>query len=111
MQRADTIGIREKIKAKAIAKLSPMVQKKSDLRMIDFLEKFEKEGKRVNIAGPPFWLNRIMERMKAEGREVKLPDSQVLTGGGWKAEEDKRAPEEVFREKVQEVLGIPQDRS
>ena len=110
MQRADTIGIREKIKAKAIAKLSPMVQKKSDLRMIDLLEKFEKEGKRVNIAGPPFWLNRIMERMKAEGREVKLPDSQVLTGGGWKAEEDKRAPEEVFREKVQEVLGIPQDR-
>jgi len=85
MQRADAIGIREKIKAKAIAKLSPIVQKKSDLRMISFLEKFEKEGKRVNIAGPPFWLNRIMERMKAEGRTVKLPDSQVLTGGGWKA--------------------------
>ena len=110
MQRADTIGIREKIKAKAIAKLSPMVQKKSDLRMVDLLEKFEKEGKRVNIAGPPFWLNRIIERMKAEGRTVKLPDSQVLTGGGWKAEEDKRAPEEIFREKVEEVLGIPQDR-
>jgi len=34
----------------------------------------------------------------------------VLTGGGWKADEDKRTPEEVFRKKVQEVLGIPQDR-
>jgi phenylacetate-coenzyme A ligase PaaK-like adenylate-forming protein len=110
MQRADTIGLKEKIKAKAIAKLGPRVQKKSDYRMIELLEKIEKEGKRVNIAGPPFWLNRIMERMKAEGRTVKLPDSQVLTGGGWKAEEDKRAPEEVFREKVKEVLGIPQDR-
>ena len=110
MQRADAIGIREKIKAKAIAKLSPMVQKKSDLRMIDLIERFEKEGKRAIIAGPPFWLNRIMERMKAEGRTVNLPNSQVLTGGGWKAEEDKRAPEEAFREKVIKVLGIPDDR-
>ena len=110
MQRAEAIGIREKIKAKAISKFSPIVQKKSDLRMINILEDKEKEGKRVNIAGPPFWLDRIMERMKKEGRTVNLPDSQVLTGGGWKAEEDKRTPEEIFREKVEEVLGIPQNR-
>jgi len=110
MQRAEAIGIKEKIKAKAIAKLSPIIQKKSDLRMIALFEKFEKEGKRANIAGPPFWLNRIMERMIKEDRKVKLPDSQVLTGGGWKAEEDKRAPEKVFLEKVEDVLGIPQDR-
>jgi len=110
MQRAEAIGIKEKIKAKAMAKLSPIIQKKSDLRMIALFEKFEKEGKRANIAGPPFWLNRIMERMIKEDRKVKLPDSQVLTGGGWKAEEDKRTPEEVFLEKVEDVLGIPQDR-
>ncbi len=110
MQRADTIGLKEKIKAKAMAKLSPIVQKKSDLRMIALFEKFEKEGKRANIAGPPFWLNRVMERMIKEDRKVKLPDSQVLTGGGWKAEEDKRAPEEAFREKVEDILGIPQNR-
>jgi phenylacetate-coenzyme A ligase PaaK-like adenylate-forming protein len=110
MQRAETIGIREKIKAKAMAKISPFVQKKSDLRMIKLFEKFEKEAKRVNIAGPPFWLDRILDRMKKEGRSVNLPDSQVLTGGGWKAEEDKRTPEEVFREKVQDILGIPQER-
>ena len=110
MQMNQAIGIKEKIKAKAISKLSPMVQKKSDARIIDLLEKLEKEGKRVNIAGPPFWLNRIMERMIAEGRKVKLPNSQVLTGGGWKAEEHKRAPEEDFRNKVEDVLGIPQDR-
>jgi phenylacetate-coenzyme A ligase PaaK-like adenylate-forming protein len=110
MQRADTIGLKEKIKAKAIAKLSPIVQKKSDQRMIALLEKIEKEKKRVNIAGPPFWLNRILDKMKKEGKKVSLPDSQVLTGGGWKAEEDKRAPEESFREKVKEVLGIPDER-
>ena len=110
MQRAEAIGIREKIKAKAISKLSPIVQKKSDLKMIAILEEAEKNGTRVNIAGPPFWLDRMLERMKKEGRTVKLPDSQVLTGGGWKAEEDRRTPEEIFREKVEEVLGIPHER-
>jgi len=110
MQRAEAIGIKEKIKAKAISKLSPIVLKRSDNRIISLLENLEKEGKRVNLAGPPFWLNRIMERMIKDGRKVKLPDSQVLTGGGWKAEEDKRTPEETFREKVENVLGIPQDR-
>jgi hypothetical protein len=109
MQRAEAIGIREKIKAKAMSKISPIVQKKSDQRIINLFEHLEKEGKRVNIAGPPFWLDRIMERMIKEGRTVKLPTSQVLTGGGWKAEEDKRPPEEVFREKIEQVLGIPQE--
>ncbi|UCD13380.1 MAG: hypothetical protein JSW60_07430, partial [Thermoplasmatales archaeon] len=70
MQRAEAIGIREKIKAKALAKISPIVQKKSDLRMIILMEQIEKEGKRINIAGPPFWLNRIMARMKKEDRTV-----------------------------------------
>jgi long-chain-fatty-acid---luciferin-component ligase len=110
MQRADTIGIREKIKARAMSKISPIVQKKSDLKIINILKEKEKEGKRVVIAGPPFWLDRIMEQMKKEEKTVNLTDSQVLTGGGWKAEEDKRTPEERFREKVQEVLGIPHER-
>ncbi len=110
MQRAEAIGIREKIKAKAMSKLSPIVLKRSDNKIINILENLEKEGERANIAGPPFWLNRIMERMIKDDRKVKLRDSQVLTGGGWKAEEDKRTPEETFREKVENVLGIPQDR-
>ena len=110
MQRAEVIGIREKIKAKAMAKISPLVQKKSDQRMIALFEQTEREGKRINIAGPPFWLDRILERMKKDGRSVTLPTSQVLTGGGWKAEEDKRTPEENFREKVEKYLGIPQKR-
>ena len=108
MQRDDTIGLREKIKAKAMSRISPIVQKKSDSRIINILEQMEKEGKKINIGGPPFWLDRIIERMKQEGKTISLKSSQVLTGGGWKAEEDKRTPEEIFRKKVEEVLGIPQ---
>jgi len=110
MQRDETIGIKEKIKAKALSAISPLMQRTSDLRIIHLLEQIEREGKRVNIAGPPFWLDRIMERMKKEGKSVHLPESQILTGGGWKAEENKRTPEETFRKKVEEVLGIPEQR-
>jgi len=110
MQRAEAIGIREKIKAKAMAQLSPMVQKKSDRRMITIMQEMEKQGKKMNIAGPPFWLNRILDRMQNEGIKLKLSNSQVLTGGGWKAEEGNRAPEEAFRKKVEDILGIPQQK-
>lgn len=110
MQRDETIGLSEKIKAKALSTISPLVQRNSDLRVIHLFEQFEQTGKRVNIAGPPFWLDRIMERMKKEGKTVRLPDSQILTGGGWKTEENKRLPEDAFRRKVQEILGIPEER-
>lgn len=109
MQQNATIGIKEKIKAKAMNKISPFIQKKSDLKMIHLLDQAEKEGKKLNIGGPPFWLDRIIEHMKKEGIYMKLESSQVLSGGGWKAEEDKRLPEEIFRKKVEDVLGIPQN--
>jgi len=109
MQRNEAIGLKEKIKAKALSKISPMVQKKSDSKIINVLKEMEKEGKKINIGGPPFWLDRIIERMKQGGRTANLESSQVLTGGGWKADEDKRTPEEKFRKKVEETLGIPEN--
>jgi phenylacetate-coenzyme A ligase PaaK-like adenylate-forming protein len=110
MQQEMALGLSEKIKAKAMAAISPMVQKSSDGKIIALLRQAEKEDTKVIIGGPPFWLDRILERMIKEGHYVGLKTGQVLTGGGWKADEDKRAPEEVFRKKVQEVLGIPQER-
>ncbi len=108
MQRDEAIGLREKIKAKAMSRISPIVQKRSDAKIINILEQMEKEGKKVNIGGPPFWLDRIIERMKQEGIKINLESSQVLTGGGWKADENKRTPEEIFRKKVEDTIGIPQ---
>jgi hypothetical protein len=110
MQRDATVGLTEKIKAKALSTISPLVQRNSDLRIIHLLEQIEKEGKKVMIGGPPFWLDRIIERMKKDGKSLNLKTSQILTGGGWKAEENKRPPEETFRKKVEEILGIPQNQ-
>jgi hypothetical protein len=109
LQQDLTIGIKDKIKAKAMSKINPIIQKKSDLRMIHLLKQAEKEGKKLNIGSPPFWLDRIIEHMKRESLYVNLESSQVLTGGGWKIEEDKRLPEEIFRKKVEDTLGIHQN--
>jgi phenylacetate-coenzyme A ligase PaaK-like adenylate-forming protein len=110
MQQAMALGFTEKLKAKAMSAISPMVQKSSDGKVIALLRQAEKQDQKVIIGGPPFWLDRILDRMIKEGHYVHLKTSQVLTGGGWKADEDKRGPEEVFRKKVQEVLGIPQEQ-
>jgi phenylacetate-coenzyme A ligase PaaK-like adenylate-forming protein len=110
MQRDETIGLREKIKAKAMSKISPIVQKKSDSKIINLLEQMEKDGKKINIGGPPFWFDRIIKRMNEEDKTVNLKSSQVLTGGGWKSEEDRRTPEEIFRKKVENTLGVPQHK-
>jgi hypothetical protein len=109
MQRDEAIGLREKIKAKAMSKISPIIQRKSDSKIINILEQMEKEGKKINFGGPPFWFDRIIERMKQEGKTFNLGTSQVLTGGGWKADEAKRTPEEIFRKKVEDTLGVPQN--
>ena len=111
ISRGLATGISGKLKSKVMGLLGPAVQKKSDSKMIDLLEKLEEKGNLIGIAGPPFWLDRITSRMKEEGREVSLAEgSQVLTGGGWKIYEDKRSPEEVFREKVEKILGISEDK-
>jgi len=48
------------------------MQRNSDLRIIHLLQQFEKEGKKAMIGGPPFWLDRILERMKKDGIKLNL---------------------------------------
>ncbi|MCC7439990.1 MAG: hypothetical protein IT285_00055 [Bdellovibrionales bacterium] len=47
--------------------------------------------------------------MRARGeRPVKFaPGSLMMTGGGWKAAEDKKVTREEFRRRVSEFFGIP----
>lgn len=104
-------GVGGKLKSKLTNLFGPAAQKHADKKMIKLLEEWEGKGSTAYIAGPPFWLDRIMRRMEEYGKRVSLSDSsQVLTGGGWKVHEDRRPPEEAFREKVERYLGIPENR-
>ncbi len=109
LSRGLVSGVGDKLKSKLIGMLGPAVQKKSDSKVINLIESWEGVEENVYIAGPPFWLDRIISRMKEEGRKVTLETGHVITGGGWKVYEDKRTPEEIFREKIGNMLGIPEE--
>ncbi len=108
LQQADAVGLGEKLKAKALTTLGPLIQKHADQRMITILHQLQDHGQNVNIAGPPFWLNRLLDRIHDDGHDLKFPHGQILTGGGWKTEENIRLTEPALRAKVHDTLGIPQ---
>jgi phenylacetate-coenzyme A ligase PaaK-like adenylate-forming protein len=110
LQQADAIGLSEKLKAKALNTLTPLVQKRADQRMITILERLQEQGQNINIAGPPFWLNSFLDRIQTEGHHITFPNGQILTGGGWKSQESTRLTEPALRTKTQQTLSIPQER-
>jgi len=77
-----------------------------------FLKEYEKEGLPVRIFAMPAFLFEFIEFMK----EKNLPplkfhkDSWTLTGGGWKAAEDKKISRADFRNLCYEAFGILTER-
>jgi len=75
--------------------------------IISWLEKNEKEKNKIMFAGAPFLLYAVVEKMKETGQTFDFSDrGAILTGGGWKAQENKRIPVEEFRKIMEEMLGI-----
>lgn len=71
------------------------------------LRQYAEEGAPVRILGIPSFIFELIERLKTIGPIKLPPNSYVLTGGGWKAAEDKSVTREQFRKQVEEYLGIP----
>ena len=111
MLRTAKMGADKKIKSKIVNAFGTISQKRSDLRVINLIEKLSDKGCKINIAGPPFWLDRIMSLLENNGKHIRLADgSQVFTGGGWKIYADRKTPEKVFMEKLEKTLGITRER-
>jgi phenylacetate-coenzyme A ligase PaaK-like adenylate-forming protein len=75
------------------------------------LRSYEAQGRPVRLLGIPSFMHELILAMQ-EGKEkpIRLPkNSWVLTGGGWKAAEDKKITREQFRALVTEHLGIPDE--
>ncbi|MCX5784191.1 MAG: hypothetical protein NTX59_00725 [Elusimicrobia bacterium] len=73
------------------------------------IKEYIKEGAPVRLSGIPSFMFDFIEEIGKTGR-VKLPkDSYLLTGGGWKAAEDKKVSKEYFRSMVTDALGIPDE--
>ena len=75
---------------------------------VSVFQEYEKEGKPVRILGMPAFLFEFVNFALNNNLSFKLPKgSVILTGGGWKAAEDKKVSRDEFREMCASVFGIP----
>ncbi len=73
---------------------------------IRHLETIAKEGYPVRFFGIPSFMFELLDWMKGRA-PIKLPKgSMMMTGGGWKAAEDKAVTREAFRRLIQEYFGM-----
>ncbi|MCU0235736.1 MAG: hypothetical protein MUC72_01465 [Acidobacteria bacterium] len=77
--------------------------------IIRWLELHERDGGKVMFFGAPFILQRVLERLRRQGRRFAFGErGWVGSAGGWKTFEGERIPLADFRAQVEQVLGIPQ---
>lgn len=76
------------------------------------LERFEKSGRPVRLVGFPAHAMLLCEEFKkAKGRYARLhKDSWVITGGGWKDQQDRAVDKTVMRRKLASCLGLHESR-
>ncbi|MBI4678627.1 MAG: acyl-protein synthetase [Elusimicrobia bacterium] len=69
------------------------------------LKEYAAEGRPVRIFGIPSFMYEFLDFMK---EPVRLPrGSWMMTGGGWKAAEEKKVSKDEFRRKTEDLLGLP----
>ncbi|MCD6512049.1 MAG: hypothetical protein J7K61_00395 [Thermoplasmata archaeon] len=111
-----SMGNVRNLKEKMLSKLIASKMKKMNDQMVNKIIKWaderNKNKDRIFFAGAPFILNMVMEKMDEDGIRYDFGErGAILTGGGWKTQEDKRLPVEEFRKKVEEFFGIPPENT
>ena len=76
------------------------------------LERFEKSGRQARIIGFPAHALMLCEEFKKRhGRAARLqPDSWVITGGGWKDNQDRAVDKKLMRARIAAGLGLETGR-
>jgi len=78
---------------------------KNIIKWLD-LHSREKDSK-MALVGAPALMHSVLIKLKEEGKNFDLFNRVgIITGGGWKVQEDKRIPVSNFRKLAEEVLGI-----
>ncbi len=74
---------------------------------VKHLRELSKQSSPVRLLGIPSFIFELLEHMKGQ-EPIQLPKgSLMMTGGGWKAAEDKAVTRAEFRQMVTQSLGIP----
>jgi long-chain-fatty-acid---luciferin-component ligase len=60
-----------------------------------------------HIVGPPFLIGQLLRFLEREEINLRLdPYSMIITLGGWKRHTDEAIPDERFRERCHDLLGV-----
>ncbi|MCD6468151.1 MAG: hypothetical protein J7L32_02415 [Thermoplasmata archaeon] len=99
-------GLKAAIAKAAIARM----YKKVVNNIISWLEMNEREKNKIVFVGAPWLLYAVMTKLQEDGRTFDFADrGGVITGGGWKIQEDRRVPVAEFRKMVKDTLGINEE--
>lgn len=87
-----------------------MLQKAVD-RTFRWLEHYDKTEESIRLSGPPFMFFLVTNALQTDGESFDFGvRGTVSTGGGWKIYEGKRILHADFRERVENVLDMPERR-
>ena len=95
------------MKARIVQKYLAKMNKKIVNNIIKWLERNEKNKNKIVFTGAPFFLYAVTNKLKELGKTFDFSDrGAILTGGGWKIQEENRIPVQDFRKTMKETLGI-----
>lgn len=76
---------------------------------VQHLRRYAEEGSPVRILGIPSFVFELLQKLETAGPIQLPPGSWVMTGGGWKAAEDKKITREKYRQLLTQYLGVPDE--
>ena len=74
------------------------------------LIEFSRRPEPVRILGFPAYLWQVCNRLEEKGQRLNLgKDSYIITGGGWKMHKDLEVTKDIFKDRIEKVLGMPRE--
>lgn len=101
-------GITGKVKTGLVRPFVAYEENKIMGKLIDILDKAEKNEGEIGIGGTPFFVEMFLSKIEQKGLKFNIEKGMVVTAGGWKRFSGIEIPEEKFRERINKILGIPQ---
>lgn len=80
-------------------------------RIEQIFDKYAQEDLPIKMTGMPSFVFEFIQHLQSKNKRYQFrSDSSILTGGGWKAAEDKQITRSDFRRLCEQMFGIPEHR-
>lgn len=100
-------GVMGKIKSSMIRPFIAFEENKIMEKLVEILDKSEKNEEEIGIGGAPFFVELLMSKIEEKGLHFNIEKGMVVTAGGWKTFGGIEIPAEKFRERAEKIFGMP----